>query len=60
MLCWHVLLTLQARARVSRQLPGRPISFVQADATQLPLEASSFDCVVDTFSLCVIPDPVSG
>lgn len=33
---------------------------MQADATALPLPTSSFDCVVDTFSLCVIPDPLSA
>ena len=29
----------------------------QADATALPFPDASFDSVVDTFSLCVMPDP---
>ncbi len=32
----------------------------QADATQLPLASSSADCVLDTFSLCVIQDPLAA
>jgi ubiquinone/menaquinone biosynthesis C-methylase UbiE len=47
----------QARQRVKRDLPGRPIELLKADATRLPFEDASFDTVVDTFSLCVIPDP---
>jgi len=47
----------QAQQRVQAQLPGRPITFEQADVAALPLPSASFDCVVDTFSLCVFPDP---
>lgn len=37
-----------------------PAELGQEDATALRLPSSSFDCVVDTFSLCVIPDPALG
>ncbi|KAG2423546.1 hypothetical protein HXX76_015189 [Chlamydomonas incerta] len=49
----------QARARVrgSSGLAGRPIAFQQADVAALPYADASFDTVVDTFSLCVFPDP---
>ena len=50
----------QARLRASRYLPGKPIKLIQADATALPFEDASFDTVIDTFSLCVIPDPVAA
>ncbi|KXZ44811.1 hypothetical protein GPECTOR_62g926 [Gonium pectorale] len=49
----------QARRRVAaaEALSSRPISFTQADVAALPFPDSSFDSVVDTFSLCVFPDP---
>lgn len=34
--------------------------FIEADATALPFEDASFDVVVDTFSLCVIENPVAA
>ena len=40
----------QARARAAHQLPpSLPLTFLQADATSLPLPDASFDCFVDTF-----------
>jgi ubiquinone/menaquinone biosynthesis C-methylase UbiE len=33
---------------------------VLADATRLPFPDASFDCVVDTFSLCVMEDPLAA
>mmetsp|Transcript_6803 Transcript_6803/g.18272 ORF Transcript_6803/g.18272 Transcript_6803/m.18272 type:complete len:151 (+) Transcript_6803:539-991(+) len=52
----------QASARIASdpQLKDARISLQQADATQLPLASASFDCVVDTFSLCVIPEPLAA
>ncbi|KAG2482184.1 hypothetical protein HYH03_018865 [Edaphochlamys debaryana] len=45
------------RTQASPALSGRSISFRQADVTALPYGDDSFDSVVDTFSLCVFPDP---
>jgi ubiquinone/menaquinone biosynthesis C-methylase UbiE len=33
------------------------VRFAVADAESLPFPDNSFDCVVDTFSLCVFSDP---
>jgi len=45
----------------ARPLPISPVlSLQQATVEALPFEASSFDSVVDTFSLCVYPDPLAA
>jgi methyltransferase OMS1, mitochondrial len=36
------------------------LSFQQADVANLPFPDNSFDSVVDTFSLCVFPDPAAA
>jgi len=36
------------------------LSFQQADIATLPFPDNSFDSVVDTFSLCVFPDPAAA
>jgi methyltransferase OMS1 len=36
---------------------GKEISFAIADVEKLPFSDRSFDTIVDTFSLCVYPDP---
>ena len=40
--------------------PSISLSFVLADASRLPFPDASFDCVVDTFSLCVMEDPLAA
>ena len=37
-----------------------PVRFIVADAEALPFPDASFDCVVDTFSLCVIENPLAA
>jgi ubiquinone/menaquinone biosynthesis C-methylase UbiE len=46
--------------RPSRNPPSISLSFVLADASRLPFPDASFDCVVDTFSLCVMEDPLAA
>ncbi|GAB4824121.1 hypothetical protein N2152v2_011167 [Parachlorella kessleri] len=40
--------------------PSLRLAFQQADVQALPFPPSSFDCGVDTFSLCVFSDPVAA
>lgn len=47
----------KGKARMMAAVPGE-VAFVQGDAQELPFADSSFDTVVDTFSLCVYADPV--
>eukprot|EP00877_Chromochloris_zofingiensis_P013338 jgi/Chrzof1/8258/Cz03g03130.t1 len=41
----------------AEQLSGSRVHLLQADVTSLPFADASFDCVIDTFSLCVFSDP---
>jgi len=51
------------RLRLSGGAGGRalpPVQFAQMDAAKLNLPDNSFDCVLDTFSLCVYDDPAAA
>jgi len=50
----------KAKARSETLAFGNDARFIEADATALPFEDGSFDFVVDTFSLCVIEDPIAA
>ena len=45
------------------KLSNAPLPFktevVEADAARLPLSTGAYDCVVDTFGLCVYDEPVA-
>jgi|EP00982_Pelagococcus_subviridis_P012241 methyltransferase OMS1, mitochondrial len=41
----------------SKPIRPPPVRFMIADVEALPFDDASFDCVVDTFSLCVFEDP---
>jgi len=47
----------QAESKARTLGAAEIIHFQQANAEQLPFEDNYFDCVVDTFSLCVYTDP---
>lgn len=47
-------------ARRRSERAGLPVELHSLSAEKLPLESSSFDCVVCTFTLCSIPDPLAA
>ncbi len=51
------MLSRAAAAAAAAQLPSNKLTLLQGDVAALPFETSSFDCVVDTFSLCVFERP---
>uniref|UniRef100_A0A061R1H8 Methyltransferase type 11 n=1 Tax=Tetraselmis sp. GSL018 TaxID=582737 RepID=A0A061R1H8_9CHLO len=50
----------EAEQRVRRIGSDGLVTLQQADVESLPFADSSFDAVVDTFSLCVYPDPLQA
>ena len=48
------------QAATALGLPPALIDFRAADVASLPFPDDSFDSVVDTFSLCVFPDPLAA
>lgn len=47
-------------ARRRSERAGLPVELHALSAERLPLESSSFDCVVCTYTLCTVPDPVAA
>jgi ubiquinone/menaquinone biosynthesis C-methylase UbiE len=50
----------QAKERARGLEFGDKARFIEANATKLPFEDDSFDFVFDTFSMCVIEDPIGA
>lgn len=68
---WHRLSSLtaldvsagmlhQAREKASVMAAASNVQFVRGDVQQLPFDDNRFDSVVDTFSLCVYPNPLQA
>lgn len=49
-----------ARQRAAPLAATSQISFVQASVDDMPLQSASFDTIIDTFNLCVYPNPVDA
>jgi ubiquinone/menaquinone biosynthesis C-methylase UbiE len=48
----------EGKKRISSTLPNIPTKLLQMDASKLSFDNESFDTVIDTFSLCVIENPL--
>jgi ubiquinone/menaquinone biosynthesis C-methylase UbiE len=48
-----------AKAQSRLPLPGRTVSLIQGDATQLQMKDGEFDAAIMSLVLSVVPDPVS-
>ncbi len=51
---------LPDRVSARCRLAPCPVEFVHQTAETLPFDAERFDCVVSTWTLCTIPDPVAA
>ncbi|DBA67820.1 TPA: hypothetical protein ACH3X2_014170 [Trebouxia sp. C0005] len=50
----------QAQGKTHTDGQGLQVTFQQGDVECLPFGSNTFDCVVDTFSLCVFPKPLQA
>ncbi|HTH45029.1 MAG TPA: methyltransferase domain-containing protein [Oxalicibacterium sp.] len=51
---------MHALARRRSRRAGIPVELLQISAETLPIESASIDCVVCTYTLCSIPDPLAA
>jgi len=51
---------MHALARRRSRRAGIPVELLQISAEALPIESASIDCVVCTYTLCSIPDPLAA
>lgn len=51
---------MHALARRRSQRAGLPVELRALSAERLPLASQSFDCVVCTYTLCTVPDPLAA
>ncbi len=51
---------LPDRVAARKESARFPVEFVHQTAEQLPFDNGRFDCVVSTWTLCTIPDPVTA
>jgi ubiquinone/menaquinone biosynthesis C-methylase UbiE len=51
---------MHALAQRRSQRCGLPVELIQLSAEQLPIDSASFDCVVCTYTLCSIDDPLAA
>lgn len=51
---------MHSLARRRSRRAGIPVELVPISAEKLPVESESFDCVVCTYTLCSVPDPLAA
>ena len=51
---------IEAKAKIASVITKVPIELQIMNAEKLSFLDNSFDTVIDTFSLCVVPDPESA
>ena len=53
-------LQMHPRAQRRSRQAGLPVELQALSADRLPFDAHSFDCVVCTYTLCTVPDPLTA